>query len=237
MKAVLFDLDGTLLPMDMDVFTSGYFKILAKKLKPYGYDAEQMVKAIWHGTAAMVKNDGSCINEEAFWRDFAAIYGEERLADKPLFEEFYAVEFQQARQFCGFDARANEAVQLLLQAGCRVALATNPLFPEPATLSRIGWAGLDPKDFELITTYENINYCKPNLSYYREVLRRMDLAPEDCLMVGNDVGEDMVAAQLGMQVFLLTDHMINKAGTDISVYPHGGFDELLDHLKEQLERG
>ena len=72
---------------------------------------------------------------------------------------------------------------------------------------------------------------------YREVLRRMDLAPEDCLMVGNDVGEDMVAAQLGMQVFLLTDHMINKAGTDISVYPHGGFDELLDHLKEQLERG
>lgn len=235
MKAVLFDLDGTLLPMDMDEFTSGYFKILAKKMKPYGYDAEQMVKAVWHGTAAMVRNDGSCTNEEAFWRDFVSIYGEERLADRPLFDEFYAVEFQQARQFCGFSPKADEAVQLLKQAGCRVALATNPLFPAIATKSRIAWAGLKAEDFELITTYENINYCKPNPEYYREVLRRMELAPEDCLMVGNDVGEDMVAAKLGMQVFLLTDHMINKAGEDISAYPHGDFDALLAFLRRQLE--
>lgn len=28
---VLFDLDGTLLPMDNDGFTKGYFKFLAKK--------------------------------------------------------------------------------------------------------------------------------------------------------------------------------------------------------------
>ena len=27
-KAVLFDLDGTLLPMDQDEFTKGYFKLL-----------------------------------------------------------------------------------------------------------------------------------------------------------------------------------------------------------------
>ena len=234
MKAVLFDLDGTLLPMEMDEFTSGYFKLLAKKAMPYGYEAEPLIKAVWHGTAAMVKNDGSCTNEEAFWRDFASIYGEEKLADKHVFDEFYAGEFHLARQFCGYSPKADEAVQLLKRAGCRVALATNPLFPAAATLARIGWAGLNAEDFELITTYENINWCKPNLDYYREVLRRMELAPEDCLMVGNDVGEDMVAEKLGMQVFLLTDHMINKAGEDINAWPHGDFDALLVYLKQQL---
>ena len=236
MKAVLFDLDGTLLPMEMDEFTSGYFRILAKKAKPYGYEAEPLVKAIWHGTAAMVKNDGSCTNEEAFWRDFASIYGEKSLADKKLFDEFYSGEFQQAKQFCGFSPKADEAVRLLKQAGYRVALATNPLFPAVATLSRIGWAGLKAEDFELITTYENINWCKPNPDYYREVLRRMDLAPEDCLMVGNDVDEDMVAEKLGMKVFLLTDHMINKTGEDISRYPRGDFDALLAFLRACIEK-
>ena len=101
-KTVMFDLDGTLLPMDQDQFTQYYFGLLAKKLAPHGYNAEQLIGGIWAGTAAMVKNDGSCTNEEAFWKKFCAIMGEKVLGDKPLFEEFYRVEFQGARASCGF---------------------------------------------------------------------------------------------------------------------------------------
>ena len=61
----------------------------------------------------------------------------------------------------------------------------------------------------------------------------LGVSPKECLMVGNDVGEDMIARELGADVFLLTDCLINKDGKDISVYPHGGFDELLQ-LIEQL---
>ena len=50
-----FDLDGTLLPMDQEVFTKDYFKRLAAKLLPHGYQADQLVDGIWAGTAAMVK--------------------------------------------------------------------------------------------------------------------------------------------------------------------------------------
>ena len=60
------------------------------------------------------------------------------------------------------------------------------------------------------------------------------MKPEECLMVGNDVSEDMVTEQLGMKTFLLTDCLINKAGVDISQYPHGGFAELDAYLKELL---
>ncbi len=230
LKMVMFDLDGTLLPMDMDEFTGGYFKMLAKKAAPHGYEPQSLVKAIWHGTAAMVRNDGKSKNEDAFWKDFAAVCGEKVLKDRPLFEEFYANEFSEAKQFCGFNPRAAETVRSIREKGLRVALATNPLFPSVATEKRIRWAGLEPEDFEFFTTYENIGFCKPNPDYYRELLRWAGLNGEECLMVGNDVGEDMIASTLGMRVFLLTDCLINKAGEDIDRYPHGGFDALNEYV-------
>ena len=231
-KAILFDLDGTLLPMDMDVFVNGYFQFLAQKMAPHVYEPKSLIKAVWGGVAAMVKNDGSCLNEEAFWNYFCGIYGEEARKDIPVFEEFYANEFQKAKQFCGFNPLAAEVVHAVQAKGLRPVLATNPLFPQVATLSRIRWAGLKAEDFELYTTYENIGYCKPNPDYYKEVLRRIGLEPEECMMVGNDVAEDMIAADLGMKVFLLTDCMINKTGEDISKYPNGNFNALLQAIRE-----
>ena len=225
-RMVFFDLDGTLLPMDLDEFIHGYFGLLAVKAAPFGYAPETLIEGVWQGIAAMVANDGRCRNEDAFWKTFAAFFGEKALRDRPLFDEFYANEFQQAQRFCGFNPQAAEIVSWIKQKGFRVALATNPLYPSVATRSRIRWAGLEPEDFEFYTTYENIGCCKPNLDYYREVLRRAGLEAEACVMVGNDVGEDMIAAQLGMKVFLLTDCLINKAGEDIGRYPHGTFDDL-----------
>jgi FMN phosphatase YigB (HAD superfamily) len=216
--------------MDQDEFVKGYFRLLAKKLAPYGYEPDKLVKAIWHGTGAMVKNDGSCTNEEVFWNDFTSIYGEQARSDEPVFAEYYEKDFQQVKNICGYTPKAAEIVRALKAAGVRAALATNPVFPAIATESRIRWAGLEPEEFELYTTYENIGFCKPNLDYYREILRRMELDAADCLMVGNDVDEDMVAGQLGMDVFLLTDHLINKSGTDINAFPHGSFDDLRARL-------
>ena len=230
----MFDLDGTLLPMDQDAFTEGYFKYLIKKAAPRGYDPKTLISAIWHGTGAMVRNDGTRSNEDAFWEDFTSFFGEQALEDKPLFEEFYAVEFQQAQQLCGYDPLAAEAVKTVREAGARAILETNPIFPAVATQSRIRWAGLSPDDFELYTTYENIGVSKPNPAYYTEILRRTGLAAQECIMVGNDVEEDMIARTLGFEVFLLTDCLINRGGSDIDQYPHGGFEELIGFLKEAL---
>ena len=127
---------------------------------------------------------------------------------------------------CGCNPLAADTVHRLKKAGFRVALATNPIFPAIATESRIRWCNLLPEDFELYTTYENIDYCKPNPEYYREVAGKLGVAPEECLMVGNDAEEDMVAQTVGMKVFLLTDCLIQKEGTDISGYPQGDFEQL-----------
>ena len=114
-------------------------------------------------------------------------------------------------------------------------LATNPLFPAIATRQRIRWAGLEPEDFQFVTTYENSRFCKPNPEYYRDLLDKLGKDPESCLMVGNDVDEDMIPARaVGMEVFLLTDCLLNRSGADISSYPQGGFTELKDFLLRKL---
>ncbi len=232
---ILFDLDGTLLPMDQEQFVNTYLDLLTRKLEPYGYHPQKLTAAIWSGTSAMVQNDGTRTNEAAFWQDFAEIFGPGARADEPLFEEFYAADFAGARKVCGQAPALAELVRELKARGLRLVLATNPIFPAVATFQRIRWAGLDPADFQLVTTYENSRFCKPNPAYYREILANLGKTPETCLMVGNDVEEDMVpAAALGLETFLLTPCLINRRGRDVTEFCHGGAAELKEFLLERL---
>ncbi len=231
LKNVLFDLDGTLLPMDQDTFVEAYFGGLTQKLAPYGYEPKKLIDGVWSGTEAMVHNDGTRTNEAVFWEKFASIFGERIYADKDKFEDFYQHEFDNAASVCGFDPLASEVIKLLKSQNRCIVLATNPIFPAVATYKRVRWAGLDPSDFALITTYENIGFCKPNPSYYTDILNRMKIDPKETMMVGNDVGEDMVAARLGMKVFLVTDCLIDR-GKDISVFDKGSLFDLISLLKQ-----
>ena len=228
---VLFDLDGTLLPMDQDEFIKAYFGLLTRTLAAKDYDPDAFLRALWAGTKAMMTNPGENTNEEHFWKVFGGLMGPNRLADEAAFLSFYENEFQQVRAACGCNPKAAQTIALVKSKGLRTALATNPLFPRIATQSRIRWAGLNIEDFELYTTYEDYSYCKPDTRYYEAVLDKLGVSAVECLMVGNDAEEDTAAAKLGMQVFLLTDCLLNRKGVDIEQYPHGGFDELMTFIE------
>ncbi len=227
---VLFDLDGTLLPMDQAVFIRAYIGGMTAKLQPHGYDPKRLTKSIWQGTGAMTLNDGSRSNEAVFWEAFSGAYGRDLRPEEHLFNDFYHKEFQEVRHVCGFAPEAAQVIRWLKDRGITVALATNPLFPAIATHSRVRWAGLEPGDFAHITTYENSSRCKPNPDYFQEVLDALGVSPEECLMVGNDAVEDTAAQALGIPVFLLTPCLINNDNRDLSSYPQGGFPELMDYL-------
>ena len=227
-KAVLFDLDGTLLPMDQETFTKDYFGRLARYLAQYGVDPERLISSIWRGSAAMVKNDGSTTNEERFWAEMDKSYGEGIRDFEPVFQRFYREEFDKVSASCGHDPEVAPTVRKLKELGYRIILATSPLFPRIATERRIVWAGLEPSDFDLVTTYETSSYAKPNLDYYRYILNFFGLSAEECLMVGNDVGEDMVAEELGMSVYLITRDLINRVGADISRFKQGSISGVID---------
>ena len=235
-KVVLFDLDGTLLSVDMEVFTKRYLKMLTDKMSDCGYEPNKLVESILAGTNEMMRNSGHKNNENVFWDAMKLIYGEDVEKDKNLFDAFYRNEFQSMKSSVCYKEKAVEMVRTLKQRGVRVVLATNPIFPAVATESRVRWAGFEPQEFELITTYENCRFCKPNPNYYLDIAGKLDVRCEDCLMVGNDATEDMAAAKAGMTVFLLNDFVVNRDKVDTSVFNQGGVDECMQFIESFLNK-
>ncbi len=231
LKAILFDLDGTLLPMDNDIFTKAYFKLLAAELSPYGYDQKQLIDGVWQGTKAMVKNDGTQMNEQVFWKEFASVFGDKVYSDIDKFNEFYETDFDRLKSHCGYNEQANKTIRALKEKGYTLVLASNPIFPLAAQKKRMLWAGVNPDDFALITSYENSHYCKPNPLYYKEIIEKIGVKPSDCLMVGNDTTEDAAAILADTDFFLLTDCLLNKERKDISKYSRGSFAQLLNYIE------
>ena len=234
LTTVLFDLDGTLLPMEQDRFIDAYFKGLVGALIPLGYDPKAAAEAVWTGTMRMIQNDGARTNEEVFWDTFCTMLGKEAREVIPHLDRFYREEFDRVRAVCGFDPSAAVTVRRLGEMGLTVALATNPVFPAVATEARIRWAGLDRADFAHVTAYENSRHAKPSLDYYRDLCATLGVRPEECLMVGNDMEEDMIARDLGMEVFLVTHSLLNPKGRDLSAYPHGSLEDLVSYVQTLL---
>ena len=233
-KVIFFDLDGTLLPMNQDLFLKLYFGSISNKLSKYGYDHKKLVNAIMEGTKAMFLNNGTDTNENVFWKVFESIYGVGSRKDEPLFEEYYHTDFISAKEGCGYNKYAGKVISKLKEKGYKLVLATNPIFPKVATLQRIKWAGLNEDDFEIITTYENSSFCKPNLNYYLELCERLNVNPSDCMMVGNDVNEDMITTELGMDVFLIETDLLNRDNKDISVYNKGSLLDLIHYIENNF---
>ena len=231
-KAILFDMDGTLLPMDIDLFIKTYMGGLGQKVASFGMDPEPVLKALWKGTGAMVQNDGSMTNEERFWTTFGALLGEEILQHKADFDEFYEKGFEVTRASVTTNPQVRPIIDNLKAKGLRLIIATNPLFPAAAQYNRVKWAGLDRNDFELITTYENSHFCKPNPAYYQEILDKQGLTADEVIMIGNDAREDTAAAQIGIPVFLVTDCLLNQHGLDISAFPQGNWEDCVKYIDE-----
>ena len=233
-KAVLFDLDGTLLPMDEEYFKKIYFGEVYKKIAYLGYTLDELLKVIWYGTKKMIQNDGSQTNEELFWKSFIEVHPDRLEENKANFVEFYNDIFPTLGHTCGFQPLAKDFIKALKDKGYEVIIASNPIFPIVATKARIRWAGLNPDDFKYITAYENSSFSKPSLKYYEEVLEKTGYKPEEVIMVGNDVREDMIVNQLGIDSYLITDCLLNLDNEDINKYKHGNFKEVMDLMLARL---
>lgn len=231
-KTVMFDLDGTLLPMNQEAFIKAYFGSLAKKMATKGLDPQKLISAVGKGTMAMVNNDGNCTNEECFWKVFDAMMELDHTLIEEDFNDFYKNEFKQAKEACGYNPASQKLVRFFKEKGYRLICATNPLFPPIATRQRIEWAGIDPSDFDWITTYDNSSFCKPNLNYYKEILERFKLNSEEVLMIGNDVDEDLVVQQLNMKAYLVTDDLLNRHNKEYHADYIGSMEELVEFVKK-----
>jgi len=231
LKAVLFDLDGTLLQINAGEFMKEYLKEIAAAAAPV-VEPGRFVRELLASTNAMMQNrEQGQTNSAVFWADFHGRLGE-RVEDlKPLLEDFYAHRFNNLSRVAMPGGKAGQTVQKTRELGLRIVLATDPLFPESAIRDRMNWAGVGDLPWELVTSYEFMHFCKPHPEYYLEIASRTKLKPEHCLMVGNDVEKDIVpAAAAGMRTYLVTDFLINNKPVDSPAEGAGSLSGFVEWL-------
>ena len=227
MNTFLFDLDGTLLSIDMNKFEEIYFAAVKKSFP----EKENIVTDLLLSTKTMIMNKENITNKEVFMNDFSERTGLQADFFMDRFNTLYATQFDKIQEAIVHEKPLRESVKLLKKKGYRLVLATNPLFLIEATRKRIVWAGLNIEDFDHITTLEESHYFKPHLEYYKEILEHIDAQPEDCIMVGNDVSEDLVAKKLGLKTYLITDHMLNKNNLEIVTDHQGNYEDFRKYIE------
>ncbi len=229
-NTVLFDLDGTLLPFDQDEFIFGYFSRLAAKIIPMGFDKDSFIKAIKAGMGAMIGNDGTRTNEEAFWEVFEGVLNVKREQLLDMFLEFYKNEFDEVKEIVPEGISRRELIDNLKSRGYTLILATNPLFPIEAVATRLSWIQLSPEDFSLVTTFDNSRYCKPSIEYFQDILSKINKSPEECVMIGNNTLEDMICEKIGITAGLVVTNLENRSNYDISQFINGTLEEVVEAL-------
>ncbi len=229
---ILFDLDGTLLPFNETTFMEGYISLFALKCQQIGVDEDNAVVALFSGLDAMKNNDGSTTNELLFWEVFFSSLGGYNKKIEDAFTDFYVQEFKQLVETTYPSPLSATIIQDLRSKGYRIVLATNPVFPRIGTVERMRWAGLNPRDFEIITSYEDYSYTKPKLGYYYEIFSELDVKSNEVLMIGNDILEDGVITETGATCIFVADHLINPENRDIEDYEIYSLSGLAELVKE-----
>lgn len=233
-RAICFDLDGTLLPMDLDEFMGSYFELIGAYAAARGLDSQRFMEALKKGTYAMASHDDGHLNKDVFWAVFAQAYGVEgaALAEvRAVADEFYEDEFGRIGEGFVGNPDVPRAIDALVRKGYPLVLTTMPMFPLRAVRHRLDWAGVDPAVFARITTYENSTSVKPKQAYYAENLAAMGLSGEDVLMVGNNTVEDLAFCELGADAYLVTDCLLDPVGLDLSTIRHGSFAQFADWVE------
>lgn len=236
-KTVLFDLDGTLLSMDNEVFIKYYFKLLIKKMAPYGYDPKELVENIMKATYTVVANDGSMTNHDRFFMSFNKLMAGKlhTTSDEleKIFEDFYNNEFDEAKCVIDRNDDIRRVIDMLRDNNIDIIIATAPVFPSVAVNKRLSWIGEDIGNFKYVSTYENSTYCKPNIKYYEEIINKNQLDKDSMLMVGNDLNDDIKPCEtLGIDTFFIDRYAVN----DDQNYQknRGSFDDLYKYIQNKI---
>ena len=204
LKAILIDLDGTLLATSFETLMEGYMQGVASLFESWICQKE-FIKAIMVSTDVMVNNsDPERTNMQVFADDFFTRTNLDPHLIK-LFERYYIDEFPKLKSFAKADPSAQDMVELAFANNNKVVIATNPLLPLSAMIERLRWAGVADYPYALITHCDNMHFCKPNPRYYLEISKKINVPPENCLMIGDDLENDGSAALVGMDTFILKE--------------------------------
>jgi len=204
---LLIDLDDTLLVNCMETFIPAYLNALGEQLADHN-PPEKTARTLMSATRRMFANTNpSQTLEQGFDPHFYPPLGVEKAQIQGKIDAFYAEIFPSLKSLTQPLPQAVGFIEAAFGRGYRLGVATNPLFPRTAILQRLDWAGLSPEKypFELIPSYEDFHFAKPNPAYFAEFLGRMGWPEGGLLAIGDDPDLDVRGAKgLGLPVFWIS---------------------------------
>ena len=207
---ILFDLDGTLLNVDMHQFIPAYLSNLAGCL-PVDVDTDRFTRSMIKRTMERLEgSDGSQTNEDFYLHAAQKDVGVAPEHFRAGLECFYAEKMPELERYIQPLPLAAKIIERCAQKHLRMIIATNPVFPQPLTMARLKWGGVDQFEYLHVSSFENSRHCKPNQAYFTEILHNFNLIPEQCMMVGNDTVHDLSAGRLGIKTFLVDTWIIDR---------------------------
>ena len=234
-KAVLFDLDGTLLRAQMREFIAQYIHGLsafcADRVKPKKF--EKTLLKIIHDLI-QTEGNGSMTNEE---RVYTSMHQELAITESLMGESLAQLKqhgLESLQQFIQPIPLAKQIVKNCQNKGIPLVLATNPVFPKFIIQARMEWAELEEDSFTYLTSYENSHYCKPHAGYFQAISAQLGIAAENCLMVGNDLNHDLAAGAIGMKTYLVDTWLVDRGNAEWPCDYRGDHSSLQKFLQEQL---
>ncbi|MBZ0298844.1 MAG: HAD-IA family hydrolase [Anaerolineae bacterium] len=232
-KAVLLDLDDTLLRCSDRVFVPEYLRLIDQHfLTKWDFPhLSQTLRQFIHAAAG--PRDSRQTNNalaEAIIAE-ATRRSPQEIGD--AFASFYAQVYPQLAGCVEAVPHAAELFTTLRQQQYAVVIATNPLYPAEAIRQRLAWAGLadDLAAYALVTHSGNMHFTKPDPAYYAEIIARVGVEPDEALMVGDSLTNDMrPAAVLGLSTYGVNENHLEEQPEDVD--QAGGltqFYELVQH--------
>jgi FMN phosphatase YigB (HAD superfamily) len=202
-KALLLDLDNTLILYNEPAFLQQYFAKLATAFGDL-IPPDNLSERILLSTMALSSNDGFLNNSDYFMNTFLDP-GADRRQVWDRFLTFYQTGYRELLPACSPPDGFDDVFTDLRAKDVKLVLATNPIYPLAAYEHRLSWVGLAPSDFDHVTHIENVGFVKPNPGYFRQICETIQIAPQSCLMVGNDPVYDIAACAIGIRTYLTTD--------------------------------
>jgi len=204
-KAVLLDLDDTLLGNPTQQFVENYLSALDRFLMER-LNLPDISRPLLLATREVINNhDPLHKNIDVFYDALTPLLPVDRESFETAVSEFYSTVYPQLQVHTHRQPDARPLVEWLIERDYQVIVATNPFFPRTAIEQRLAWAGLpaDEIPFRLVTTLENMHFSKPHAHYYEEILAWIGVQSDEAIMVGDDWNNDIVPAwQAGLNTFL-----------------------------------
>jgi FMN phosphatase YigB (HAD superfamily) len=224
---LLLDLDGTLLDIEVSFFLGPMVETMHNCFRDI-LDMDRFRRGLFGGTKAIMvepRSDGET-NRDGFNRTFSTFTGMDIPEIDKRFRQFYNDVFPTLSRYGRPVIGASEFISRAEEEGYTLCLATNPIFPTSAVLERVRWSGVDSQVFRFIPGLETMSTCKPNLEYFLDLASRLDVEPSACLMVGNDVQQDLPASRAGMGTFLVEGQVIDRGSSDLVPDARGSLEDL-----------